>query len=113
MSAETWTILGTAIAILIAIAASNRSLRHELRADIRGLEKRMNEMESKLSQRIDRLNERIDSLNDRINRLEIELLERLGRVEGVLDVIRDSIFARRPAEPERAATQPPRSSVPP
>ncbi|MCE2425516.1 MAG: hypothetical protein J4F45_10530 [Pseudomonadales bacterium] len=128
MTAETWTIIGTAIAILIAIAASNRSLRHESRTDIRGLENRMNEMESKLTQRINdietkltqrindietKLTQRIDGVNERITVLDAQLRERLGRVEGMLDVIRDSIFDRRPPEPERAATQPPRSSAPP
>ena len=117
MTAETWTVIGTAIVILIAIAASNRSLRTELRADIRGLEKRMNEVETKLTERINnvetKLTERIDGLSERINSLEAEVRERLGRVEGMLEVIRDSIFDRRRPEPERAPTQPPRSSVPP
>ena len=68
MTAEAWTIIGTGIAILVAIAASNRSIRaeiSELRANLR-------------------------RLDDRMNQLEV----RLGRVEGTLDVIRDSMFGR-------------------
>ena len=68
MTAEAWTIIGTGIAILVAIAASNRSIRaeiSELRANLRRLDERMN-----------------------------QLKVRLGRVEGTLDVIRDSMFGR-------------------
>ena len=31
MTAETWTIIGTGIVILLAIATSNRSMRAEMR----------------------------------------------------------------------------------
>ena len=68
MTAEAWTIIGTGIAILVAIGASNRSTRaeiSELRANLLRLDERMNQIEV-----------------------------RLGRVEGTLDVIRDSMFGR-------------------
>lgn len=68
MTAEAWTIIGTGIAILVAIAASNRSIRAEL-----------SELRANLLR-----------LDDRMNQLEV----RLGRVEGTLDVIRDSMFGR-------------------
>lgn len=68
MTAEAWTIIGTGIAILVAIAASNRSIRAEVQA----------------------LGIRVDRLEARINELGV----RLGRVEGSLDVIRDSMFGR-------------------
>ena len=83
MTAEAWTIIGTGIAILVAIAASNRSIRSEirdLRTQVYKLEARINEVEAKLT--------------ERINQLEVELRERLARVEGTLDVIRDSMFDR-------------------
>ena len=128
MTADTWTMIGTAIVILIAIAASNRSLRHELRVDIRDLGNRMNDLETKLTQRIDgvetkltqridgveaKLTQRIEGLSERINSLEAEVRGRLGRVDGMLEILRDSMFDRRRPEPEPAPTQPPRSSAPP
>ena len=68
MTAEAWTIIGTGIAILVAIGASNRSIRAEI---------------SELCANLLRLDERM-------NQIEV----RLGRVEGTLDVIRDSMFGR-------------------
>ncbi|MDE0421091.1 MAG: hypothetical protein OXK76_09455 [Gammaproteobacteria bacterium] len=116
MTAEAWTIIGTGIAILVAIATSNRSIRaeiKELRAHVYRLEERINEVEAKLTERInevdaklterineveakltERINEVEAKLTERINQLEVHLRERLGRVEGTLDVIRDSMFNR-------------------
>ena len=79
MTAEAWTIIGTGIAILVAIAASNRSIRAEVQAlgiRVDRLEAGINEVEAKLA--------------EHINQLGV----RLGRVEGSLDVIRDSMFGR-------------------
>ena len=56
MSPDFWAIITTGIAILIAIAASNRSLRREM------------------SERIDRLSEGLGDVR-----------ERLARVEGLLE----------------------------
>ncbi|MYJ75975.1 MAG: hypothetical protein F4089_13180 [Gammaproteobacteria bacterium] len=72
MTAEAWTIIGTGIAILVAIATSNRSIRVEIKE----------------------LRAHVYRLEERINQLEVHLRERLGRVEGTLDVIRDSMFDR-------------------
>ena len=71
MTAEAWTIIGTGIAILVAIAASNRSIRAEIK---------------ELSAQLYRLEERVNQIG-----------ERLGRVEGTLDVVRDSMFGRHDA----------------
>ncbi len=79
MTAEAWTIIGTGIAILVAIAASNHSMRaeiKELRTHVYRLEERINEVEARLA--------------ESINQLGV----RLGRVEGTLDVVRDSMFGR-------------------
>jgi len=64
MTAEAWTIIGTGIAILVAIAASN----HSIRAAIKDLRTQIN-----------------------------EIAVRLGRVEGTLDFVRDSMFDRHDA----------------
>lgn len=94
LTAEAWTTIGTGIAVLVAIAASNRSIRseiRELRAQVYRLEERIDEFETKLTERI---NEFETKLTERINRFEVEIRERLARVEGTLGVIRDSMFHR-------------------
>ena len=124
MTAETWTIVGTAIVILLAIVTSSRGLRSEIR-DLRigthRLENRMDELETKLTERINavetKLTERINAvetkltahinavetkLTERMNRMETALSERLGRAEGMLEVIRDSIFDRSTARKKTA-----------
>ena len=124
MTAETWTIVGTAIVILLAIVTSSRGLRSEIR-DLRigthRLENRMDELETKLTERINavetKLTERINAvetkltahinavetkLTERMNRMETALSERLGRAEGMLEVIRDSIFDRSTARKKPA-----------
>ena len=68
MTAEAWTIIGTGIAILVAIAASNHSIRAEIKE----------------------LRAHVYRLEERINQLGV----RLGRVDGTLDVVRDSMFGR-------------------
>ena len=124
MTAETWTIVGTAIVILLAIVTSSRGLRSEirdLRIGTRRLENRMDELETKLTERINavetKLTERINAvetkltahinavetkLTERMNRMETALSERLGRAEGMLEVIRDSIFDRSTARKKPA-----------
>ena len=77
MTPEAWSIIATGIVVLIAIATSNRSLRAEISQLRTGMEK----------------------LSERMNRIEIELRERLARVEGILDAIRDSVIRGRPAPP--------------
>lgn len=66
MSPEFLSVIGTGIVILIAVAASNRSLRREMSA---------------LGARIDRLGERVDVLSEWLG----DVRERLGRVEGLLE----------------------------
>ena len=119
MTPEAWSIIATGIAVLIAIAHSNRSIRAEFRAELKGeiggvrreiekLSERIIQVEASLNERISQveesLNERISqveaSLTARLNSLEIELRERLARVEGVLGVIRDSVIGRGPNEPD-------------
>ena len=124
MTAETWTIVGTAIVILLAIVTSSRGLRSEIR-DLRigthRLENRMDELETKLTERINAVETKLTAhinavetkltahinavetkLTERMNRMETALSERLGRAEGMLEVIRDSIFDRSTARKKTA-----------
>ena len=81
MTAETWTIVGTAIVILLAIVTSSRGLRSEIR-DLRigthRLENRMDELETKLTERINAVETK---LTERINAVETKLTERINAVE--------------------------------
>ena len=108
MTPEAWSIIATGIAVLIAIATSNRSIRAEFRAELKreigGVRREIEKLSERISQVEASLNERISqvetSLTARLNNLEIELRERLARVEGVLGVIRDSVIGRGPKEPD-------------
>ena len=76
MEPESWTVIGTGIVILIAIAASNRSLRQEF------------------NERLKHLEEEIKRIDGDLKRLELEMRERLARLEGLFEGMRDSIMER-------------------
>ena len=94
MDPTAWTVIGTGVVILIAIAGAFRALRNELRDQLR-------EQRREFSERIDRqgkeLGERIDALSAQMHRLEIELRERMAKVEGLLEGLREAIAGRRAA----------------
>lgn len=75
MTPDSWTIIGTGIVILIAIATSNHRLRNEIR-DVRG---------------------EVKELRERMTRLETELRERMAKVEGLLEGLREAISGRHVA----------------
>ena len=75
MTPDSWTIIGTGIVILIAIATSNHRLRSEIR-DVRG---------------------EVKELRERMARLETELRERMAKVEGLLEGLREAISGRHVA----------------
>ena len=93
MSPEFWSIIAAGIAILIAIATSNRSLRREMNERITGVQRD--------------LGARIDGLNDRLG----DVRERLGRIEGLLEgfgLLRRN-RAGKGRDDERHSPVPPRS----
>ena len=114
MSAEIWAIVTVGIAILVAIAASNRALRREVNGHITELRREMNERFEEVGRRFEEVNEHITAVrlemaerfgevrqemnerfvevNERITAVRLEMLERfgevgerLGRVEGLLE----------------------------
>ena len=101
MTAETWTIIGTGIVILLAIATSNRSMRAEMRAERAERIASSNEMRTEIKELRVEVHDGIDrvesSLTERINRLEMTLRERLARVEGLFEGIRDSLLSQKVA----------------
>ena len=71
MTPEAWTVIGTGLVILIAIATSNRQLRGE-----------------------------ISSLRSEMKGMHVEfgrLRERMAKLEGLLEGLREAITGRKPA----------------
>ena len=96
MSAEIWSIVTVGIAILVAIAASNRALRREMNGHITELRREMNERFEEVGKRFEEINERITAvrleMTERFGEVRQEMLERFGelgerlsRVEGLLE----------------------------
>ena len=75
MVATAWTVVGAAIAILVAIGASFRSLRDEMR--VQGKD----------------LRERIDAQGEQMGLLR----ERMAYLEGLLEGLREAITGKRVA----------------
>ena len=82
MTPEAWTVIGTGVVILIAIAAISRQLRGEmnvLRGEMNGLR---------------------DQMTDRMNGMQAEigrLRERMAKIEGLLEGLREAIAGKRVA----------------
>ena len=93
MTAEAWTVIGTGVVILLAIAASNRQLRGEMSA-LRG---EMNALRGEMN---DRMNALRGEMTDRMNGMQGEigrLRERMARIEGLLEGLREAITGKRVA----------------
>ena len=71
MTPEAWTVVGTGVVILIAIATSNRQLRGE----INGLRGEMNRVHAEIGR----------------------LRERMAKLEGLLEGLREAITGRKVA----------------
>ncbi len=108
MDATAGTVVGAAVAILVAIGASFRSLRDEMRDQGKGLadlRERIDAQGDDLRERIDAqgadLRERIDAqgtvLRQRIDAQSEQmglLRERMAHLEGLLDGLREAITKR-------------------
>ena len=130
MDATAWTVVGAAIAILVAIATAFRSLRSEMRlfrghmderidAQSRELRERIDAQGRELRERIDAqgedlrsridaqgedLRSRIDAQGERIDAQGKEtgeqigqLRERMARLEGLLEGLREAVTGKRAA----------------
>ena len=86
MTAEAWTVIGTGVVVLIAIATSYRHLRAEMKAlrdEFRG--------EMKAAR---------DEFRGEINQVHTEvggLRERMAKLEGLLEGLREAITGRKVA----------------
>ncbi len=97
MGADAWTVVGAAIAILVAIGASFRSLRDELRAQGRELHARIDAQGENLGKRLDSqgedLRKRLDAHGEQMGLLR----ERMAHLEGLLEGLREAITGKRVA----------------
>ena len=83
---EAWTVIGTGVVILIAIATSHRHLRAEMHEKIDGLRAEVNEKMNALHARMDRMQAEFGGLR-----------ERMAKLEGLLEGLREAITGRRAA----------------
>ena len=86
MDATVWTAVGAAIAILLAIGTSFRSLREEMRAQGKRIEVQGRE-----------LGERIDAQGKELGGQIGRLRERMAHLEGLLEGLREAITGKRVA----------------
>ena len=78
MTPESWTVIGTGVVILVAIAAFSRQLRGEM-SELRG---------------------EMNGLRDQMNGVQVEigkLRERMAKLEGLLEGLREAIAGRKAA----------------
>ena len=86
MSPEILTILGMTATILIATWTMNRSLRADLRAD-------MLRLEDRVDTRFEAVDVKIDALREAQHGLD----NRMARLEGLMQGLREAIVARSAA----------------
>ncbi len=108
MDAASWTVVGAVIAVLVANAASFRSVRVEMRQFREHVDTRIDAQGEQLRKRIDAQSERIDAQGEQLRkRIDAQgremgeqlglLRERMARVEGLLEGLRESITGKRAA----------------
>ena len=79
MTPEAWTVIGTGVVVLIAIATSHRHLRDEFRREMRAFR---------------------DESRAEMNQIHADvggLRERMARLEGLLEGLREAITGRKAA----------------
>ena len=86
MTPEAWTVIGTGVVILIAIATSHRHLRAEMNEKIGGLRAEMSEKMNGLHARMDQMQAELGGLR-----------ERMAKLEGLLEGLREAITGRKVA----------------
>ena len=82
MTPEAWTVIGTGVVILIAIAAFSRQLRSEMR-----------ELRVELNGLRDQVSNQVYGIHAEIGRLR----ERMAKLEGLLEGLREAITGRKAA----------------
>ena len=86
MDATAWTVVGAAIAILVAIGTAFRGLRDEVRTQGKDVQARIDAQGEDLRKRIDAQGEQMGLLR-----------ERMAHLEGLLEGLREAITGKRVA----------------
>ena len=86
MDATAWTVVGAAIAILVAIGTSFRSLRGEMRT-----------LHARIDAQGEDLRKRIDAQGHDLREQIGQLRERMAHLEGLLEGLREAITGKRVA----------------
>ena len=79
MTPEAWTVIGTGVVVLIAVATSHRHLRDEFRREMRAFR---------------------DEIRGEMNQIHADvggLRERMAKLEGLLEGLREAITGRKAA----------------
>ena len=90
MDATSWTVIGAAIAILVAIGTAFRSLRNEMRLFREHVDNRIDAQGKDLRERIDAQGK---GTGEQIGQLR----ERMAKLEGLLEGLREAITGKRAA----------------
>ena len=90
MDATSWTVDGAAIAILVAIGTAFRSLRNEMRLFREHVDNRIDAQGKDLRERIDAQGK---GTGEQIGQLR----ERMAKLEGLLEGLREAITGKRAA----------------
>ena len=93
MDVTAWTVIGAAIAILVAIGTSFRSLRGEMRAQ----RDEMRDLRGRIDVQGEQLRERIDAQGKETGEQIGQLRERMAKLEGLLEGLREAITGKRAA----------------
>ena len=90
MTPEAWTVIGTGVVVLIAIATSYRQLRDEIRGEMKAFRDEIR----------GEMNEKMNGLHVRMDQMQAEfggLRERMAKLEGLLEGLREAITGRKAA----------------
>ena len=91
--ATAWTVVGAALAILVAIGTSFRSLRGEMRAQ----RDEMRDLRGRIDVQGEQLRERIDAQGKETGEQIGQLRERMAKLEGLLEGLREAFTGKRAA----------------
>ena len=101
MDASSWTVVVAAIAILAAIATAFGSLRSEMRLFREHVDNRIDAQGKELRERIDaqaeQLRERIEAQGKETGEQIGQLRERMAKLEGLLEGLREAVTGKRAA----------------
>ena len=104
MDATAWTVVGAAIAILVALGTSFRSLRDEVRTQGKELHARIDAQGKELRAQGEDLRARIDAQGEDLRkRIDAQgeqmgqLRERMAHLAGLLEGLREAITGTRVA----------------